>query len=98
MVFVGGASVTLWITDPGAPAPRPTKDVDGREELVGEVTKSPPELRRYLSEEIQALLDEPRFTDALFGFLRGDMASQARAEAVVLPRLREIAAQGLSSS
>jgi hypothetical protein len=28
VVFVGGASVTLWITDPGAPTPRPTKDVD----------------------------------------------------------------------
>lgn len=28
LVFVGGATVVLWITDPGAPAPRPTKDVD----------------------------------------------------------------------
>lgn len=28
VVFVGGATVTLWITDPGAPPPRPTKDVD----------------------------------------------------------------------
>jgi hypothetical protein len=28
VVFVGGATVTLWITDPAAPAPRPTKDVD----------------------------------------------------------------------
>ena len=28
VVFVGGASVALWITDPGAPAPRPTNDVD----------------------------------------------------------------------
>lgn len=27
-MFVGGATVTLWITDPGAPPPRPTKDVD----------------------------------------------------------------------
>jgi hypothetical protein len=26
--FVGGASVGLWITDPAAPAPRPTKDVE----------------------------------------------------------------------
>ena len=29
VVFVGGATVTLWITDPGAPPVRPTKDVDG---------------------------------------------------------------------
>jgi hypothetical protein len=27
-MFVGGATIALWITDPGAPAPRPTKDVD----------------------------------------------------------------------
>jgi hypothetical protein len=26
--FVGGATVTLWITDPAAAPPRPTKDVD----------------------------------------------------------------------
>jgi hypothetical protein len=25
VVFVGGATVTLWITDPAAPPPRPTK-------------------------------------------------------------------------
>lgn len=34
VAFVGGASVPLWITDPGAPPPRPTKDVD----VVVEVT------------------------------------------------------------
>lgn len=28
VVFVGGATITLWITDPAAPPPRPTKDVD----------------------------------------------------------------------
>jgi hypothetical protein len=34
VVFVGGATVVLWITDPGAPPPRPTLDVD----IVVEVT------------------------------------------------------------
>ncbi len=34
VVFVGGATLTLWITDPGPPAVRPTKDVD----VVAEVT------------------------------------------------------------
>jgi nucleotidyltransferase AbiEii toxin of type IV toxin-antitoxin system len=34
VVFLGGASIELWITDPAAPAPRPTKDVD----VVVEVT------------------------------------------------------------
>ena len=28
VVFVGGATVALWITDPAAPPPRPTQDVD----------------------------------------------------------------------
>lgn len=28
VAFVGGATVALWITDPGAAEPRPTKDVD----------------------------------------------------------------------
>jgi predicted nucleotidyltransferase len=28
VVFVGGATVVLWISDPAAPPPRPTKDVD----------------------------------------------------------------------
>ena len=34
VAFLGGATVELWITDPGAPAPRPTKDVD----VVVEIT------------------------------------------------------------
>ncbi len=28
IVFIGGACVVLWLTDPSAPKPRPTKDVD----------------------------------------------------------------------
>jgi hypothetical protein len=34
VVFVGGATLALWITDPGAPPIRPTKDVD----VIVEVT------------------------------------------------------------
>jgi hypothetical protein len=37
------------------------------------------------------LLDQPQFIDAIFGFLRADMVNQARAESVVLPRLRMLA-------
>jgi hypothetical protein len=65
--------------------------VDGRAELVEEVAAAPLELRAHLSAECAALLDEPRFLDAIFGFLRPDVASQARAELIVLPRLRTIA-------
>lgn len=28
VVFLGGATTALLVTDPAAPAPRPTKDVD----------------------------------------------------------------------
>jgi hypothetical protein len=65
--------------------------VDGREELVDEVDSAPADLQEYLSCECAALLAEPRFVDAIFGFLRPDAASQARAEAMVLPRLHAIA-------
>jgi hypothetical protein len=67
--------------------------VDGRAELVDEVAAAPAELRAWLPGECAALLAEPRFVDAIFGFLRPDAASQARAEAIVLPRLRAIAAR-----
>jgi predicted nucleotidyltransferase len=208
VVFVGGATITLWITDPGAPAPRPTKDVDvvvevtsrlgfhafesslrkhgfaqdeesqvicrwrhratdllldampadarilgfanrwqqnalphaverrlpsgadiraipppyllatkieafnnrgsgdflaspdfddiitlidGRQELIDELNEANEDLRRYLAEEVERLTKHPRFNDGVFGALRPDTASQARAETVVLPALREIA-------
>jgi hypothetical protein len=64
--------------------------VDGREELATEVAAAPAELREFLAAEIDDLLRRPAFKDALFGFLRADMASQARADTVVLPRLREL--------
>lgn len=34
VVFTGGATVGLWITDPAAPDPRPTEDVD----VIAEIT------------------------------------------------------------
>jgi hypothetical protein len=64
--------------------------VDGREELTAEVAAAPKDLRRFLATEIRDLLERPAFTDALFGFLRADMASQARGDTVVLPRLRDL--------
>ena len=35
VVFVGGASIVLWITDPAAPPPRTTNDVDVIVEVTG---------------------------------------------------------------
>jgi predicted nucleotidyltransferase len=68
--------------------------VDGREELVSEVARAHRNVRDFVAAETAALLDQPRFIDAIFGFLRADMASQARAETVVLPRLSAIADAG----
>jgi hypothetical protein len=65
--------------------------VDGREELVGEIAAAEDDVRGFVAREIAELLAQPRFIDAIFGFLRADMVSQARAESVVLPRLRTLA-------
>ncbi len=35
VAFVGGASIVLWVTDPAAPSPRPTNDVDVIVEVTG---------------------------------------------------------------
>ncbi len=66
--------------------------VDGREELVDEVAQAPPNLRAYLSAELADLLANPRFADGLFGALRPDASSQARSDAIILPRLRTLIA------
>jgi hypothetical protein len=65
--------------------------VDGRQELVSEVAAADDDVREFVAKGVGDLLDQPRFTDAIFGFLRADMVSQARAESVVLPRLRALA-------
>ena len=53
VVFVGGSTVTLWITDPGAPTVRTTNDVD----VVVEVTN------RTAFREFEARLRSPRFSE-----------------------------------
>jgi hypothetical protein len=52
--------------------------VDGRHSLIEEVQAAPNNLRIYLAEAMRALLDEPRFLDALPGYLLPDSASQSR--------------------
>jgi hypothetical protein len=65
--------------------------IDGREEVVDEVSNANADLRSFLGDEIPRLMADARFDDGVFSALRPDEASQARAEAVVLPRLRAIA-------
>jgi hypothetical protein len=61
---------------------------DGREELVDEIATATVDVRAFISEQVTALMAQPRFVDAVYGFLPGDDSSQARAGTVVLPRLR----------
>lgn len=63
--------------------------VDWREEIVAEVAAAPGDLRDYLSTEIAALLDQPRFRDALDGTIVGGGAG--RVDDVLLPRLHALA-------
>jgi hypothetical protein len=46
--------------------------IEGRETIVQEIAESPQELRDYLADAAKALLAEPRFLDALPGFVLDD--------------------------
>lgn len=52
--------------------------IDGRPSLPEEVLRSPQDLREYIREEMQRLLGNQEFLDALPGYLLPDAASQAR--------------------
>ena len=64
--------------------------IDGRHELVGEIGAGDDELRAYLAEGLARLAADPRFRDGMAASLRPDSASQARADLVVMPRLRQM--------
>jgi hypothetical protein len=69
--------------------------VDGRAEVVEEVDDASDDLRSFLSRDIGALLDQPRFLDAIdgtvVGFGRGRSGDSDRVEEIVLPRFRALA-------
>jgi len=75
------------------------KLVDGREEVVAEVAAAPGDLRSYLSSELTALLDQPRFDDAIEGTIVGlggtgsgsGSGDEDRVDEVVLPRFHQLA-------
>ncbi len=52
--------------------------VDGRPQIVEEVAAAAADVRGYIVSQIEALMDNPDFIDALPGFLLPDAASQAR--------------------
>ncbi|HEX6666307.1 MAG TPA: nucleotidyl transferase AbiEii/AbiGii toxin family protein [Solirubrobacterales bacterium] len=68
--------------------------VDGREELVGEVRNAPAELTAYLVETLRGLMEGGRIVDGIRAQLLPDAISQARAEDVVVTRLRKIVQAG----
>lgn len=67
--------------------------VDGRPSLPDEVKQSPSDVRTYLAQAIGELLSEPRFLDALPGFLLPDPANQARFDRLIAT-LRRVAQSG----
>lgn len=69
--------------------------IDGRPEVIEELSDISDDLRSYLSGEIATLIDQPRFLDAIdgtvVGFGRGSSEDGDRVEEIVLPRLRALA-------
>ena len=65
--------------------------IDTRAELLQEIGAAPGDVRAYLAQQLTELQRIPDFLTMVAAMLRPDRASQARVEAVVLPRLREIA-------
>ena len=64
--------------------------VDGRSSLIAEVENASSELKMYIADSVRLLLREPRFLDALPGYLLPDAASQARI-GQLLSKLRVLA-------
>lgn len=52
--------------------------VDGRASLLDELQSAPADLRVFVGDGIRSLTTEPRFLDALPGYLLPDEANQAR--------------------
>lgn len=65
--------------------------LDGRPALVAEVGQEPAELIEFLREQIGQLIANPRFQDALSGYLLPDAMSQSRIR-LVLERLHQLLA------
>lgn len=64
--------------------------VDGRPEVVEEISLSPIELQRYLADRCSALLAMPNFMDALQGMVFPDESLAERVQ-MLAERLKKIA-------
>jgi len=64
---------------------------DGREELVAEIRAAPKELRSYIAATLAPLVADERAGDGVRAQLPPDATSQARADDIVVSRLRDLA-------
>lgn len=64
--------------------------IDGRPEIISDTRSAEPEVRAFLAEAFQKLLNNEEFLDALPNFLYSDAASQAR-HPLILSRMQDIA-------
>ena len=71
--------------------------IDGRAEIVDEVSRAPEDVRKYISGKIAGLLETRQFLDALPGYLLPDDASQGRLK-ILMERLTQIAKMNWSST
>jgi predicted nucleotidyltransferase len=65
--------------------------IDGRKELLSELSEAEKDVRTFLSERCSQLLKTRVFVEHVSGFLLGDLASQQRIP-ILLSRIRQIAA------
>jgi hypothetical protein len=71
--------------------------IDGRTEIINEISGAPNDVREYISGKIAGLLENRQFLDALPGYLLPDDASQGRMK-ILLDRLTQIAEINRSSA
>jgi hypothetical protein len=64
--------------------------IDGRAEIIDEITVAPEDVREYISGKVAALMKTRQFLDALPGYLLPDDASQGRLR-ILMDRLTQIA-------
>jgi hypothetical protein len=70
--------------------------VDGRGELIDEVSESGDELRRYIATRIKELDEHPAFGNGLEGALPASPETADRVDQVIRPRVDELIALGVS--
>lgn len=70
--------------------------IDGRTEIVDEISRATEDVRQYISGKIRGLLKTKQFLDALPGYLLPDEASQGRLR-ILIDRLTKIAEMNRSN-